>query len=93
LFLFHCYCSLFCRGVNRSDRIMLSLYFLSYFFIGFGAEQIIVGCRFECGLYRTTYSDRKWSGSEPEADKDYRISKTYIHHCKQYKKVFRLGNH
>lgn len=48
---------------------MLSPYPLPYFFVGYGAERIMTGCGFECGLYRITDADRKRSGFGPEADK------------------------
>jgi hypothetical protein len=34
----------------------------------------MVGYGFECGLYRTTDSDWKWSGFGLKTDKDYRIN-------------------
>jgi hypothetical protein len=84
------------RGVNESDRIIFSPYPLSYLFVRFGVEWIMIGCGFNYGLYRTTDSDQKWSKFGLETNKDYRINtrnKIYFHYCKQYKqKIFRLAN-
>jgi hypothetical protein len=77
--------------VNGSDQIMLSPYPLPHFFGGFGAERIMTGCGFGCGLHRTTDSDRKRNGFGAETDKIYRIdtrTKTYFHHCKYMNKKF-----
>jgi hypothetical protein len=45
------------KGVKGSDRILLFLYYLSYFFIKFGTKRIMVGYEFKYGLYQTMDSD------------------------------------
>ena len=65
--------SLLPRDVNGSDRIMILPYHLPYFFVGFGAERIMTGCGFECGLCRTTDTERRRSKFGQETDKNYRM--------------------
>jgi hypothetical protein len=67
------------RGVNGSDRMILSQYPLPYFWSDL--EWIIDGYRFEYRLYQTTDSVRKWHEFGPEMDKYYQINthnKTYF---------------
>ena len=61
------------RDVNGSDQIMLVPYPLPYFLVRFGAERIMNGCGFECGLCQATDSERRRSKFGPETDKNYRM--------------------
>jgi hypothetical protein len=74
-------------GSDRIGSDNALFIFFTIFFLADSERRIMVGYIFECGLYRTTDSDRKWSEFKSETGKVYPINtfnKTYFHDCKQY---------